>query len=203
MIVTGVILLLLGYFLGISILYTIGGILLVIGLVLRYGSGAEILTGGNILRPNLDDYFWCSREDCLGCRLDRLAADVFEHIATARRHLEICRRAAEGGREYLLDEDLLLTETLGAEALWGGSVSAGMAVYDTMRYVKNDVATLALGFAATQEHLLVEKARIDNITCVEDVIGRFQERPRAEGNRARHPPGVCVGYDRDLHGRRS
>ena len=29
----------------------------------------------------------------------------------------------------------------------GGSVSAGMAVYDTMRYVKNDVATLALGFA--------------------------------------------------------
>ena len=34
MIVTGVILLLLGYFLGISILYTIGGILLVIGLVL-------------------------------------------------------------------------------------------------------------------------------------------------------------------------
>ena len=34
MIVLGVILLLLGYFLGISILYTVGGILLVIGLVL-------------------------------------------------------------------------------------------------------------------------------------------------------------------------
>jgi membrane-bound ClpP family serine protease len=34
MIVLGVILLLLGYFLGISILYTVGGILLIIGLVL-------------------------------------------------------------------------------------------------------------------------------------------------------------------------
>lgn len=34
MIVLGVILLLLGYFLGISILYTVGGILLVIGLIL-------------------------------------------------------------------------------------------------------------------------------------------------------------------------
>ena len=31
----------------------------------------------------------------------------------------------------------------------GGSVSAGMAVYDTMRYVKNDVATLALGMAGS------------------------------------------------------
>ena len=31
----------------------------------------------------------------------------------------------------------------------GGSVSAGMAIYDTMQYVKNDVATVAMGLAAS------------------------------------------------------
>ena len=37
----------------------------------------------------------------------------------------------------------------------GGSVSAGMAVYDTMRYVQNDVATLALGFAGSMGQFLL------------------------------------------------
>src|SRR5918998_2510600 len=37
----------------------------------------------------------------------------------------------------------------------GGSVSAGMAVYDTMRYVKNDVSTLALGFAGSMGQFLL------------------------------------------------
>lgn len=46
MIVTGVILLLLGYFLGISILYTIGGILLVIGLVLWIAGSMGHAIGG-------------------------------------------------------------------------------------------------------------------------------------------------------------
>jgi ATP-dependent Clp protease protease subunit len=31
----------------------------------------------------------------------------------------------------------------------GGSVSAGMAIYDTMQWVPNDVATVAMGLAAT------------------------------------------------------
>ena len=30
----------------------------------------------------------------------------------------------------------------------GGSISAGMAIYDTMQYIKNDVATVAMGLAA-------------------------------------------------------
>ena len=37
----------------------------------------------------------------------------------------------------------------------GGSVSGGMAVYDTMRYVRNDVATLALGFAGSMGQFLL------------------------------------------------
>jgi ATP-dependent Clp protease protease subunit len=37
----------------------------------------------------------------------------------------------------------------------GGSVSAGMAIYDTMQYVKNDVATVALGFAGSMGQFLL------------------------------------------------
>lgn len=45
-IVTGVILVLLGYFLGIGILYTIGAILLVVGLVLAIAGGIGQAIGG-------------------------------------------------------------------------------------------------------------------------------------------------------------
>jgi ATP-dependent Clp protease protease subunit len=37
----------------------------------------------------------------------------------------------------------------------GGSVSAGMAIYDTMQFVQNDVATVAMGMAASMGQLLL------------------------------------------------
>src|ERR1700751_591180 len=37
----------------------------------------------------------------------------------------------------------------------GGSVSAGMAIYDTMQYIPNDVATYALGLAASMGQFLL------------------------------------------------
>jgi ATP-dependent Clp protease protease subunit len=37
----------------------------------------------------------------------------------------------------------------------GGSVSAGMAIYDTMQYVKNDIATVAMGLAASMGQFLL------------------------------------------------
>ena len=37
----------------------------------------------------------------------------------------------------------------------GGSVSAGMAIYDTMQYVRNDVATVAMGLAASMGQFLL------------------------------------------------
>ncbi|MEU4559656.1 ATP-dependent Clp protease proteolytic subunit [Actinoplanes sp. NPDC023936] len=37
----------------------------------------------------------------------------------------------------------------------GGSISAGMAVYDTMQYIKNDVATVAMGMAASMGQFLL------------------------------------------------
>jgi ATP-dependent Clp protease protease subunit len=44
-------------------------------------------------------------------------------------------------------------------SLWinspGGSVSAGMAVYDTMRFVPNDVSTVVMGMAASMGQFLL------------------------------------------------
>ena len=37
----------------------------------------------------------------------------------------------------------------------GGSVTAGMAIYDTMQFVKNDVATFAMGLAASMGQFLL------------------------------------------------
>ncbi len=37
----------------------------------------------------------------------------------------------------------------------GGSVTAGMAIYDTMNYIKNDVATVAMGMAASMGQFLL------------------------------------------------
>ncbi|MFC4469741.1 ATP-dependent Clp protease proteolytic subunit [Streptomyces xiangluensis] len=37
----------------------------------------------------------------------------------------------------------------------GGSVSAGLAIYDTMRLIPNDVTTLAMGFAASMGQFLL------------------------------------------------
>jgi ATP-dependent Clp protease protease subunit len=37
----------------------------------------------------------------------------------------------------------------------GGSVSAGMAIYDTMQFVQNDVATVAMGMAASMGQFLL------------------------------------------------
>ncbi|MYU55248.1 ATP-dependent Clp protease proteolytic subunit [Streptomyces kasugaensis] len=37
----------------------------------------------------------------------------------------------------------------------GGSISAGLAIYDTMQYIKNDVVTIAMGLAASMGQFLL------------------------------------------------
>lgn len=37
----------------------------------------------------------------------------------------------------------------------GGSITAGMAIYDTMQYINNDVATVAMGLAASMGQFLL------------------------------------------------
>ena len=41
----------------------------------------------------------------------------------------------------------------------GGSVSAGLAIYDTMRLIPNDVSTLAMGLAASMGQFLLSAGR--------------------------------------------
>ena len=45
----------------------------------------------------------------------------------------------------------------------GGSVSAGLAIYDTMRYIKCDVSTICLGMAASMGAFLLAGAPRANV----------------------------------------
>ena len=47
----------------------------------------------------------------------------------------------------------------------GGSITAGMAIYDTMQYVKNDVMTLCVGQAASMAALLLAAGRGQEAQC--------------------------------------
>ncbi|MDH5551823.1 MAG: ATP-dependent Clp endopeptidase proteolytic subunit ClpP [Nitrosomonas sp.] len=48
----------------------------------------------------------------------------------------------------------------------GGSVSAGMAIYDTMQYIKPDVSTLCIGQAASMGALLLTAGAKDKRFCL-------------------------------------
>lgn len=103
---------------------------------MRYG--AQMLDGG---QPSFGDQVF---ERLLRERIVFLGTEVTEESAN-----QICAQilllAAEDA-----DRDIYLYINSP-----GGSVSAGMAVYDTMRYVRNDVATLALGFAGSMGQFLL------------------------------------------------
>ena len=48
----------------------------------------------------------------------------------------------------------------------GGSVSAGMAIFDTMRFIKPDVSTLCIGMAASMgAFLLAAGTRASGLRC--------------------------------------
>ncbi|MEU8010842.1 ClpP family protease [Micromonospora parva] len=102
----------------------------------RYG--VQMLDGG---QPTFGDHVF---ERLLRERIVFLGTEVTEESAN-----QICAQilllAAEDA-----DRDIYLYINSP-----GGSVSAGMAVYDTMRYVRNDVATLALGFAGSMGQFLL------------------------------------------------
>ncbi|MGW5556144.1 ClpP family protease [Micromonospora sp. NPDC003944] len=104
--------------------------------MMRYG--ARMLDGG---QPSFGDHVF---ERLLRERIVFLGTEVTDESAN-----QICAQilllAAEDA-----DRDIYLYINSP-----GGSVSAGMAVYDTMRYVRNDVATLALGFAGSMGQFLL------------------------------------------------
>ncbi|MFF5177278.1 ATP-dependent Clp protease proteolytic subunit [Micromonospora sp. NPDC000316] len=102
------------------------------------GYGVQMLDGG---QPSFGDHVF---ERLLRERIVFLGSEVTEELAN-----QICAQilllAAEDA-----DRDIFLYINSP-----GGSVSAGMAVYDTMRYVRNDVATLALGLAGSMGQFLL------------------------------------------------
>ncbi|MFV0457744.1 MAG: ATP-dependent Clp protease proteolytic subunit [Actinomycetales bacterium] len=103
--------------------------------------GAEI-TGRSPSSPTgLDDHIY---QRLLRERIIWLGSDVRDDNANA-----ICAQM------------LLLAAEDPDKDIWlyinspGGSVTAGMAIYDTMQYVKPDVATVAMGLAASMGQFLL------------------------------------------------
>jgi ATP-dependent Clp protease protease subunit len=47
----------------------------------------------------------------------------------------------------------------------GGSVTAGLAIYDTMQFIKPDVSTICIGQAASMGAVLLAAARRASATC--------------------------------------
>ncbi|MER5332052.1 ATP-dependent Clp protease proteolytic subunit [Micromonospora sp. NPDC002717] len=101
-------------------------------------TGVRMLDGGH---PSFDDQVF---NRLLKERIIFLGTEVTDESAN-RICAQILLLAAEDA-----DRDIFLYINSP-----GGSVSAGMAVYDTMRYVKNDVATLALGLAGSMGQFLL------------------------------------------------
>lgn len=48
----------------------------------------------------------------------------------------------------------------------GGSVTAGMAIYDTMNFIKSDVSTICLGIAASMGAFLLSSGQIGKRYCL-------------------------------------
>ena len=55
----------------------------------------------------------------------------------------------------------------------GGSVSAGLAIYDTMQYIKCDVSTICMGMAASMGAFLLAGGN-DVVALFHDLTGHFQ-----------------------------
>ena len=60
----------------------------------------------------------------------------------------------------------------------GGSVTAGMAIYDTMQYIKCDVSTICIGMAASHG-------------CVPAVLRCQGQAARPAQRRDHDPPALC------------
>ncbi len=104
-------------------------------------TGAEITARGSGQPFGLDDHIY---QRLLRERIIWLGSEVRDDNANA-----ICAQM------------LLLAAEDPDKDIWlyinspGGSVTAGMAIYDTMQYVKPDVATVAMGLAASMGQFLL------------------------------------------------
>ena len=80
----------------------------------------------------------------------------------------------------------------------GGSVTAGMAIYDTMNYIKCDVSTICLGMAASMGAFLLSggtKGKRYALPNAEVMIHRRRERT---GNRDPDRSGEYSSYQEEI-----
>ena len=98
---------------------------------------------------------------------------VVEHTSTGERSYDLYSRLLDDRIIFLSGEiDDALANTVVAQLIYlegkdstkdislyinspGGSVSAGMAIYDTMNYIKCDVSTICIGMAASMGAFLL------------------------------------------------
>jgi ATP-dependent Clp protease protease subunit len=95
----------------------------------------------NLNVPGFDDALY---DRLLQERIVFLGSEVTDQVAN-RICAQLLLLAADDPRQ---DINLYINSP-------GGSVDSGMAIYDTMRYVPNDVSTLAVGFAASMGQFLL------------------------------------------------
>ena len=83
----------------------------------------------------------------------------------------------------------------------GGSITAGMAIYDTMQYVKNDVTTICIGQAASMAALLLAAGEPKKTTGAAQLAHpdppAFHGRTVGSGHGHRHPRSRDSSYARD------
>jgi len=97
--------------------------------------------GGDDISGNLDDSVY---NRLLKERIIFLGSEVTDQVAN-RICAQLLLLAAEDPER---DINLYINSP-------GGSVYSGMAIYDTMQFVTNDVATIAMGMAASMGQLLL------------------------------------------------
>jgi ATP-dependent Clp protease, protease subunit len=104
-------------------------------------AGAPMARGAEGLAGNLDDSVF---NRLLKERIIFLGSEVNDQVGN-RICAQLLLLAAEDDER---DINLYINSP-------GGSVSAGMAIYDTMQFVKNDIVTIAMGMAASMGQLLL------------------------------------------------
>jgi len=58
----------------------------------------------------------------------------------------------------------------------GGSVTAGMAIYDTMQFIKPDVSTLCIGQAASMGALLLAAGEKGKRFCLQPILAKHLKK---------------------------
>jgi len=102
---------------------------------------SPVLRGGDTLSGNLDDSVF---NRLLRERIIFLGSEVTDAVAN-RICAQLLLLAAEDPER---DINLWINSP-------GGSVYSGMAIYDTMQFIDNDVQTVAMGMAASMGQLLL------------------------------------------------